>query len=104
MDYRFGIYPENKTPELWWGARAIITSGEIDIPMGRQNFEGDKTSENIDDFFWWLNNIAMPELNRCIKKGKTKNIHISSEGGCYHCEADDKNSGGYLYIGAWTTK
>jgi len=99
---RFGIYPENKTPELWWGARAIITTREIDIPMGRQNFEGDKTSKSMDDFFWWLNNVAMPHLNECIKKGKTKNLNIDSDTGYFHCEADDKDSGGYLYIGAWT--
>ena len=103
MNYRFGIYPENKAPELWWGARAIITSREIDIPMGRQNFEGDKTAEGASDFFWWINNIAMPHLNECIKKGNTKNLSIDSDAGCYHCEADDKNSGGYLYIGVWTT-
>lgn len=99
---RFGIYPENKTPELWWGARAIITTREIDIPMGRQNFEGDKNNEYTNGFFWWLNNIAIPYLNECIKKGNTKNLSIDTEDGRFHCEADDKNSGGYLYIGAWT--
>ena len=42
MNYRFGIYPENKTPELWWGARAIVSKYRLDIPRDRQNFEGDK--------------------------------------------------------------
>ena len=100
--YRFGIYPEGTTPELWWGARAIITTREIDIPMGRQNFEGDKAHEEFYDFFGWINNTAIPYLNECIKKGKTKNISIDSEDGKYHCESDDKDSGGYLYIGVWT--
>ena len=102
MDYRFGIYPENKTPELWWGARAIITTKEIDIPMGRQNFEGNREHEGFYDFFEWLNDTAIPYLNDCIKKGNTNNLHIDSDCGCYHCEADDRMSGGYLYIGAWT--
>lgn len=103
MNYRFGIYPKNETPKLWWGARAIITKYGLDIPRDRQNFEGDKTSDDLDDFFWWINNCAIYQIEESIKKGKTKNISIESDAGCYHCEADDHNSGGYLYIGAWTT-
>lgn len=98
--YRFGIYPENTNPELWWGARAIVTKYRLDIPRDRQNFEGDKAASA--DFIQWINDVALPYIeDECIPR-KTKNISIDSDDGRYHCEADDRNSGGYLYIGAWT--
>ena len=102
----FGIYPENREPKLWWGARAIATNRKygLDIPWDRQNFEGDKDSPDKDDFFYWLNHVAIPELDNRFKKYETKEISFDSENGCFHCEADDHDSGGYLYIGAWTTE
>lgn len=102
----FGIYPENVTPKLWWGARAIATNRNygIDIPYDRQNFEGDKDSPDKDEFFYWLNNVAIPELNKRFRNYETMKISFESESGCFHCEADDRSSGGYLYIGAWTTE
>ena len=101
--FRFGIYPENETPEMWWGARAIVSRDGIEILRDRQNFEGNREHENLNDFMWWLNNVAIPYVNICVKEKRiTKNISIESETGYFHLEADDHNSGGYLYIGAWT--
>lgn len=105
MSREFGIYPENRNPKLWWGARAIASKKYgLDIPWDRQNFEGNEDSSDKDDFFHWLNNTAIPELDKRVKSGKLTNISFDSEGGCFHCEADDRNSYGYLYIGAWTTE
>lgn len=100
MGKEFGIYPESKTPKMWWGARAIITERRIDIPYDRQNFDGDRT--DTDDFMFWINNTAIPKLDEKVKKCDTKNISFNSEGGRFHCEAADRQSGGYLYIGCWT--
>ena len=101
MQHKFGIHPFT-TPKLWWGARAIANRNGIDIPWDRQNFEGDKA--NASDFIQWINDIAIPALDKYVKKGQTKGIVIDSDDGVYHCEADDESSGGYLYIGVWTTE
>ena len=34
----WGIYPENFTPKLFWGARGIIKKGQLDLPPDRQSF------------------------------------------------------------------
>ena len=106
MSREFGIYPNNITPTMWWGARAIATDRKygIDIPWDIQNFDGDKEHPNKAEFFQWLNEVAIPKIDKIFKGYEsTKNISIDSEDGCFHCEADDRSSGGYLYIGAWTT-
>lgn len=102
MSKEFGIYPENITPKMWWGARAIITRGQFDIPYDRKSFDGD--SSDTDDFFFWINNTAMPKVIELVQKRDTKEISFDSEGGRFHCEAADRDSGGYLYIGCWTAK
>ena len=99
----FGIYPDDITPKLWWGARAIATDRKhgIDIPYDRQNFEGDKDSPDKKDFFDWLNNVAIPELDRRFKNYENVNIEFDSDDERFRLVADDRSSGGYLYIGAW---
>ena len=104
MSREFGIYPTTHEPKLWWGARAIITQGYIDIPWNRQNFDGDRESNDLDDFFYWINNVAIPDLEKRVKSYDTKGVKFDSQHGCFHCEADDRTSGGYLYIGCWTTE
>ena len=66
--------------------------------------EGDKDSPDKDEFFYWINNVAIPELNKRFRNYETMKIRFESESGCFHCESDDRSSGGYLYIGAWTTE
>lgn len=106
MSRDFGIYPENREPKLWWGARAICSRDYgLDIPWDRQNFDGDREHTDIDEFFHWINTVAIPKLNEIVKGYQgTKNIRFDSENGCFHCEADDRCSYGYLYIGCWTTE
>jgi len=99
MSREFGIYPEDKTPKMWWGARAIATDRKygIDVPFDRQNYEGEKD----DDFLHWINHTVFPALNKKLKNYETEKISFDSESGRFHCEAADRNSGGYLYIGCW---
>ena len=107
MSKEFGIYPNDIKPKLWWGARAIATDRKygLDIPWNRQNFEGNGDDLDKEDFLYWLNNVALPKIDKMFKSYEsTKGISIDSENGCFHCEADDKCSGGYLYIGAWITE
>ena len=107
MSREFGIYPTTHEPKLYWGARAIITQGYVDIPWDRKSFDGDKESPDCDDFFDWINSVALPKLNDAAEKrvwGGEIKLSLDSEHGCFHCEADTKESGGYLYIGCWTTE
>ena len=104
MSREFGIYPETHEPKFYWGARAIITRGDIDIPWDRKSFDGDRESPDVADFFDWINRTAMPKLSMKVDNYDTKGISFDSEDGRFHCEADDRNSGGYLYIGCWTTE
>ena len=56
-----------------------------------------------DDFVWWINNVAIPKLEVGVKEGRKK-FWFGSENGFYTCEADDRDSGGYLYCGFYSTK
>lgn len=103
MSKDFGIYPQDKTPKLWWGCRAIINKGYIDIPYDRKSFEGNPHDTDAEDFFFWINNTAIPKLEEKIKQRDTKNIYFKSESEMFICEASDRQSGGYLYIGCYTS-
>lgn len=99
MSREWGIYPEAATPKMWWGARAIITKGKLEVLYDRQNFEGNVSE--ADDFFAWLNKTAIPKLAEEAKRYNTQHVFFDSDDGRFHCEAKDMNSGGYLYIGCW---
>ena len=103
----WGVAPENC--KMAWGARAIIKYNrysderDIDIPWDRQSFARDDDCRmDKDDFVYWINNSAIPHLESKVKKYDTKHIELHSDGGHFHCVAEDRSSGGYLYIGAWS--
>lgn len=102
----WGIYPEDFRPRIYWGARAIITEGFVDLLPDRQSFqsEADVGKDERDEFFAWVNMQALPYLNRRIKEHNTAHIEYKSRDDRYVCIAEDRNSGGYIYIGTYTTK
>ena len=95
------IYPENITPKLFWGARAIIKKGQLDIPPDRQSFlaEDEKRKE---EFVNWINKVLIPYLDTRIASGDTKHIECHNGDESFRCVAEDRDSGGYLYIGAYS--
>ena len=93
---RWGIYPHDKQPISWWGARAILKNRSIDILYDRQSYEGEKD----DDFLSWINTVAIKQICEAVKTDQTKG-GFDSVCGRYHCEFDDRMSFGYLYIGCW---
>ena len=99
----WGIYPEDFTPALYWGARAIITGGFVDLLPDRQSFQrADHVTDNEkDEFVAWLDKQAIPYLNQCVKARDTAHVEFHSRDNSFHCIAEDHNSGGYLYIGAY---
>lgn len=102
MSREFGIYPTNREPQLWIGCRAIITRRELDIPWDRWSNDI-KYQSGKDDFVWWINNVAIEEIEKRIKDYQHK-FYFESESGFFYCEADERDSGGYLYIGFGSTE
>lgn len=102
MSREFGIYPANREPQLWIGCRAIITRRELDIPWDRWSNDI-KYQSGKDDFVWWINNVAIKEIEKRIK-GYQYKFYFESENGFFYCEADERSSGGYLYIGFGSTE
>lgn len=105
MSRDFGIYPEGMELKQWWGARAILKAGMVDLLPDRQGYEGGDDADR-DDFVNWINSTALSFLRQkakeCFFSVWEDIATIDSEDGKYHCEATPKNSGGgYLYIGAW---
>ena len=113
MSHEWGNYPENFTPKMYWGARAILerVSGQpgksLDLLPDRQSFErlsGSQRDQNT--FFDWINKEVLPEL-RCLARENrfyewNDLVTIRSEDGAFMCQATPKGSGGeYLYIGCW---
>lgn len=98
----FGIYPTTREPQLWLGCRAIITNKTFDVPFDRWS-ESLRYKVGADDFISWVNHIAIPKIELCIKRGQKK-FCFSSDNGFFTCEADDRDSGGYLYCGFYSTE
>lgn len=88
--------------KMFWGARAVINRQRgIEIYRDRQNFVADDETDK-EAFFEWLNDKAIPAIEKCIREYRTEHIIVGSPlGKNYSCIAEDRNSGGYLYIGAW---
>jgi len=113
MSHEWGNYPENFTPKMYWGARAILerVSGRpgksLDLLPDRQSFERlDGSQRNPDTFIAWINKKVLPELRRLARENHFYEwndlVTIQSEDGSFMCQATPKNSGGeYLYIGCW---
>ena len=99
----WGIYPENFDPALFWGARAIITGGAVDLLPDRQSFlkAESVTDDEKDEFVAWLDKQAIPYLNQRVKARDTAHIEFHSRDDSFHCIAEAHGSGGYLYIGAY---
>ena len=99
----WGIFPEDFDPALFWGARAIITGGAVDLLPDRQSFLKAESvmDDEKDEFVAWLDKQAIPYLNQRVKACDTAHIEFHSRDGSFHCIAEDRGSGGYLYIGAY---
>ena len=88
--------------KMFWGARAVINrSGGLEIYRDRQNYTADDETDK-EAFFDWLNGHVMDALMKCVKEHRTAHILVGSPADHdFVCKAEDRNSGGYLYIGAW---
>lgn len=102
MSREFGLYPTHREPKMWIGCRAIITNRKLDIPQDRWSTDI-KYEEGKDDLVWWINNVAIPQIEEGLKGFRTK-FWFGSENGFFSCEAEDRDSGGYLYCGFYSTK
>ena len=113
MSHEWGNYPENFTPKMYWGARAILERDSggpgkaLYLLPDRQSFERlDGSQRDQDTFFDWINTNVLPELRRFARENRfyewSDLVTIQSEDGSFMCQATPKGScGEYLYIGCW---
>lgn len=91
---------------MYWGARGAIRYSryrqerDLEIYPDRQGFTADST-ENKSAFVDWINDHLIPYLEQRVRKYDTKRIEAHDKAGQFHAVAEDRDSGGYLYIGAW---
>lgn len=85
---------------MYWGARGAIRNRRLEIYPDRQGFTADST-ENKGAFVGWINDHLIPYLEQRVKQYNTKRIEAHDKAGRFHAVAEDRDSGGYLYIGAW---
>lgn len=102
----WGLYPQNCRPRIYWGARAIITGGVVYLLPDRQSFamHPSVSKDEKDEFTAWLDKQALPYLNQRVTERDTAHVEFKSRDDRYICIAEDRSSGGYLYIGAYTHK
>lgn len=113
VSHEWGNYPENITPKMYWGARAILERESnqpgkvLYLLPDRQSFERLEGSQRDQDaFFDWINTEVLPELRHLARENRFYEwndlVTIRSEDGSFLCQATPKGSGGeYLYIGCW---
>ena len=85
---------------MYWGARGAIRNRRLELYPDRQGFTADD-AERKQEFVDWLNETLIPYLEKRVKEHNTERIEVSNRDGTFQCRAEDRNSGGYLYIGAW---
>lgn len=107
MSKEFGIYPANRKPLMWAGARGIYKPFDkwrvLDIPFDRWSSEFQIT-DNKNDFIDWINDFALPQVEKFIKNRCIIKQYFESDDGCFYCEFDERSSGGYMYLGFGTTE
>lgn len=103
----------NSGAKMYWGARGAIrycpaapwngnkSSRELQLYPDRQSFVADDES-NKSDFVSFLNDELIPQLEQHVKKCDTRHVEVNSADGRFRAAAEDRNSGGYFYIGAWS--
>ena len=103
----WGIFPDDREVKMFWGARGAIRknyngTSRLELYPDRQSFARDADAKKSkSDFVEWINNTLIPILEQRVKNGSTFHIELTSSDGCFGAVAEDRDSGGYLYIGAW---
>ena len=109
MSHEWGNYPENFTPKMYWGARAILErqSGlpgkALCLLYDRQSFEQLEGSQRDQDvFFDWINTTALPELRRLARENRFYEWNdlttIQSEDGAFMGQATPRAAMGNTSI------
>lgn len=92
--------------KMYWGARGVIRYSRYDnertleVYPDRQGFTADDTTDK-PAFVDFINDELFPFLEKKVKQYSTERIKLESADGRFRALAEDRNSGGYLYIGAW---
>lgn len=93
---------------MFWGARGVIRYNrythkrEFELYPDRQDFTADDTTAKLE-FVDWINEKLIPFLESRVEEYDTAHLWCHNRDDRFHAMAEDRNSGGYLYIGAWAT-
>lgn len=93
--------------KMYWGARGAIRydrytkKRSLEIYPDRQGFAADDTT-NKPAFVDFINSELIPVLEKKVRARDTQRIKLESADGKFKALAEDRNSGGYLYVGAWS--
>lgn len=96
----FGIDMKARGHEVWWGARAILSNGYVDVVWDRCQMVGGTDAER-SALARWIDKVGMPAIRK-LAKAMTgdQDFEERFEQGGYFIVANPKRSHGYLYIGA----
>lgn len=92
--------------KMYWGARGAIRYNsytkkrDLEIYPDRQSFTADDTTDK-PAFVDFINEELIPHLEEKVRLCSTGRIKLESADGRFKALAEDRNSGGYLYVGAW---
>jgi hypothetical protein len=101
MSFGLPLPADIVNPASTWGARAILSRGDVDLLPDRQQLEPAVPHSML---ITWLNTFALPKLRAMsIDPAGDKMIRIDGEGfdRQYGLVACANRSHGYLYIRAW---
>ena len=91
----------NSGAVMFWGARAVINRQRgIEIYRDRQNFTADDETDK-QEFVKWINEGLIPIIAQYAKKYKHGPLITCDATGRFTATMDGRNSGGYIYVGAW---
>lgn len=109
MSHERGNYPENFTPKMYWGARAILERDSYRLGKAlyllpdRQSFERlDGSQRGQDAFFDWINTKVLSELRRLARENRFYEwndlVTVQSEDVAFMCQATPKGSYGGISL------
>ena len=100
---KWGICPESITPDIFWGTRAVIERGSLELPQKCQSYHQAKciTKREEEEFLKWLVMRAIPRLRAFVLLHRTSNISFRNHDERFFCIAEDDDNHRYLHIGAY---
>lgn len=102
----WGIPTTDRNTVAWWGARAILKDGEIDVLPDRRSVWGNgetEVSKGFSDLVHWIDKKGLKLVEKLDLNPREGKLHYI-EDGKFRGLADTRGSCGYVYLGFWKVK